>query len=52
MPQQLCLAACTANKGLIASFGTQLKEVDDTVYEADCQMITMREGQVDIGANA
>ncbi|GAA5981939.1 hypothetical protein JCM5350_006572 [Sporobolomyces pararoseus] len=29
-----------------------LKEVDGVVYEADCQMITIREGEVDIGANA
>lgn len=30
----------------------QLKEVDDVVYEADCSMITIKEGDVDIGANA
>lgn len=30
----------------------QLIEVDDVVYEADCHMITIREGQVDTGANA
>ncbi|GAA5979222.1 hypothetical protein JCM10908_002846 [Rhodotorula pacifica] len=29
-----------------------LKEVDDVVYEADCAMITIKEGAVDIGANA
>ncbi|BGP13290.1 hypothetical protein JCM10213_004940 [Rhodosporidiobolus nylandii] len=29
-----------------------LKEVDDVVYEADCQMITLREGAIDTGANA
>lgn len=31
---------------------SQMTEVDDTVYEVDCAMITLREGQVDIGANA
>lgn len=30
----------------------QLKEVDDVVYEADCAMITIKEGEVNIGANA
>ncbi|BGP00867.1 Translationally-controlled tumor protein-like protein [Rhodotorula toruloides] len=29
-----------------------LKEVDDVVYEADCAMITIKEGEVNIGANA
>ncbi|GAA5969356.1 hypothetical protein JCM3765_001278 [Sporobolomyces pararoseus] len=29
-----------------------VKLVDDIVYEADCQMITIKEGEVDIGANA
>ncbi|GAA5837469.1 hypothetical protein JCM3766R1_000455 [Sporobolomyces carnicolor] len=29
-----------------------LKEVDGVVYEADAQMITIKEGEVDIGANA
>ncbi|GAA5936950.1 Tma19p [Sporobolomyces koalae] len=29
-----------------------LKEVDDVVYEVDAQMITIKEGDVDIGANA
>merc|ERR1711977_611074 len=29
-----------------------LKLVDDVVYEADCAMITIKEGAVDIGANA
>lgn len=29
----------------------QIKEVDDTVYEADCQMIVIKDGDVDIGAN-
>ncbi|KAM0787972.1 hypothetical protein ACM66B_006174 [Microbotryomycetes sp. NB124-2] len=29
-----------------------LKEVDGVVYEADCQMIVIRNGEVDIGANA
>merc|ERR1712080_361742 len=29
-----------------------LKLVDDVVYEADCAMITIKEGDVDIGANA
>ncbi|KAF8247941.1 translationally-controlled tumor protein [Wilcoxina mikolae CBS 423.85] len=30
-----------------------LKEVDDVLYEADCQMITIKKGaDVDIGANA
>ncbi|GAA5876092.1 hypothetical protein JCM5296_005577 [Sporobolomyces johnsonii] len=29
-----------------------LKEVDDVIYEADCQMIVIKEGEVDIGANA
>ncbi|GAA5879296.1 hypothetical protein JCM16303_003154 [Sporobolomyces ruberrimus] len=28
------------------------KEVDDVVYEADAQMIIIKEGEVDIGANA
>ncbi|KAL0070720.1 hypothetical protein AAF712_001941 [Marasmius tenuissimus] len=28
-----------------------LKVVDDIVYEVDCQMITFKEGDVDIGAN-
>lgn len=31
---------------------SQLKLVDDVVYEADCAMIVMRDGEVDIGANA
>jgi len=31
---------------------TQLTETDGVVYEADCHMITLREGNVDIGANA
>lgn len=30
----------------------QLKTVDDVVYEADCSMITLRQGEVNIGANA
>lgn len=30
----------------------QITEVDDIVYEADCQTITLRAGNVDIGANA
>lgn len=34
---------------LVAS---QLTEVDDVVFEADCAMIVLREGNVDIGANA
>ncbi|GAA5834768.1 hypothetical protein JCM5353_000665 [Sporobolomyces roseus] len=29
-----------------------LTETDGVVYEADCHMITLREGNVDIGANA
>ncbi|GAA5896967.1 hypothetical protein JCM6882_007318 [Rhodosporidiobolus microsporus] len=29
-----------------------LKEVDDVVYEADCTMITLKEGAIDTGANA
>merc|ERR1711977_216002 len=29
-----------------------LTEVEDVVYEADAQMITIKEGAVDIGANA
>ncbi|SCV72715.1 BQ2448_4252 [Microbotryum intermedium] len=29
-----------------------LKEVDGVAYEADCAIITLRAGQVDIGANA
>ncbi|GAA5822981.1 hypothetical protein JCM10212_006527 [Sporobolomyces blumeae] len=29
-----------------------LKEVEDVVYEANAQMIVIREGEVDIGANA
>ncbi|BGP53317.1 hypothetical protein JCM8202v2_000876 [Rhodotorula sphaerocarpa] len=29
-----------------------LKEVEDVVYEADAAMITVKEGEVDIGANA
>ncbi|EIN10363.1 translationally controlled tumor-associated [Punctularia strigosozonata HHB-11173 SS5] len=28
-----------------------IKEVDDIVYEVDCAMVTIREGDVDIGAN-
>ncbi|KAL1931209.1 hypothetical protein VTP01DRAFT_10346 [Rhizomucor pusillus] len=28
-----------------------IKEVDDIAYEVDCQMITIKEGEVDIGAN-
>ncbi|KAL1738557.1 Mss4-like protein [Schizophyllum fasciatum] len=28
-----------------------IKVVDDTVYEVDCQMIVVKEGDVDIGAN-
>ncbi|KAI0068754.1 translationally controlled tumor-associated [Artomyces pyxidatus] len=28
-----------------------LKVVDDIVYEVDCQMMTVKEGEVDIGAN-
>ncbi|KAI4526561.1 translationally controlled tumor-associated [Schizophyllum commune Tattone D] len=28
-----------------------IKLVDDTVYEVDCQMIVVKEGDVDIGAN-
>ncbi|KAJ3521522.1 hypothetical protein NM688_g9006 [Phlebia brevispora] len=28
-----------------------IKEVDNVVYEVDCAMITIREGDVDIGAN-
>ena len=38
----------------LTSFDTrqQLKEVDGAVYEADAQMITIKEGEVDIGANA
>ncbi|TRM67788.1 Mss4-like protein [Schizophyllum amplum] len=28
-----------------------IKEVDDIVYEVDCQMIVVKEGDVDIGAN-
>ena len=38
------------NRSLTPSL--QLKEVDDVVYEADCSMITIREGEVNIGANA
>ncbi|KAK4052090.1 hypothetical protein OIV83_002384 [Microbotryomycetes sp. JL201] len=29
-----------------------LKVVDDVIYEADCAMIVIRNGEVDIGANA
>ncbi|KAG1907136.1 translationally-controlled tumor protein [Suillus fuscotomentosus] len=29
-----------------------MKEVDGIAYEVDCQMITLKEGNVDIGANA
>ncbi|KDE05825.1 translationally-controlled tumor protein [Microbotryum lychnidis-dioicae p1A1 Lamole] len=29
-----------------------LKEVDGVAYEADCAVITLRAGQIDIGANA
>ncbi|KAF7796091.1 hypothetical protein EIP86_007262 [Pleurotus ostreatoroseus] len=28
-----------------------IKEVDDIVYEVNCSMITIKEGEVDIGAN-
>jgi len=29
-----------------------MKTIDDIVYEVDCSMVTIREGEVDIGANA
>jgi len=29
-----------------------MKTVDDVVYEVDCAMVTIKEGEVDIGANA
>ena len=28
---------------------THSKKIDDTVYEVDCQMITIKDGDVDIG---
>lgn len=36
----------------IISDAYDLKEIDDIVYEANCQMIVIRDGEVDIGANA
>ena len=34
------------------SDGFKIIEVDDIAYEVDCQMLTIKEGEVDIGANA
>jgi hypothetical protein len=28
-----------------------MKLVDDVIYEVDCQMIVVQEGNIDIGAN-
>ncbi|KAL8291807.1 hypothetical protein RQP46_002065 [Phenoliferia psychrophenolica] len=36
----------------MVSDGFDIKEVDDVVYEVDCAMVTIRAGEVDIGANA
>ncbi|GAA5901781.1 Tma19p [Sporobolomyces salmoneus] len=36
----------------LISSAYDLKEVDGVIYEADCHMITIKEGDVDIGANA
>ncbi|KAI8926064.1 translationally controlled tumor protein [Entophlyctis helioformis] len=30
----------------------QINEVDDIIFEVDCKMIVVKEGEVDIGANA
>ncbi|KAF8743207.1 TCTP family, partial [Rhizoctonia solani] len=35
----------------IISDAYKLKEVDDVVYEVDCSMIVVKDGDVDIGAN-
>lgn len=37
------------SNGLRAGFSS--KEVDDIVYEVDCQLMVVKEGDVDIGAN-
>jgi len=36
----------------VVSDAYDLKEIDDIAYEVDCKMITIKEGAVDIGANA
>jgi len=36
----------------IISDAFDIKEINDTIYEVDCKMITIKEGDVDIGANA
>ncbi|GAA6009848.1 hypothetical protein JCM11491_000837 [Sporobolomyces phaffii] len=36
----------------LISSAYDLKEVDGVIYEADAQMVTIKEGDVDIGANA
>lgn len=36
----------------IVSDAYKMVEVDDVAYEVDCKMITIKEGAVDIGANA
>ena len=49
-PSPCAYGGCTPPTDRSANADAYSKLVDDTVYEVDCQMIVVKEGDVDIGA--